>query len=126
MTESSLRYNRDKISREEAGSALMQLIAENLNLAKWNFNLTFKNFVTAGNLELIYDSEWCRIRFKYSRERPNLSQYDELYVYYGRLHAPNSDYFMVWQEQRCWCWHDILDSLRFLDGLSPADAVQQE
>ena len=32
---------------------------------------------------------------------------------------------MIWNGQTCRCWHNILDPLRFLDGLSPSEAYNQ-
>ena len=32
---------------------------------------------------------------------------------------------MMWQEQNCRCWHNFLDPLRFLDGLTPHEAMKQ-
>ena len=32
---------------------------------------------------------------------------------------------MIWKGENCRCWHNVLDPLRFLDGLSSFDAKQQ-
>jgi hypothetical protein len=109
---------------DELGEALLQLIEENLDINKWKFSPTHKDFRNKGKLKIIYDSKWCRINFRFSRQR--LRSLDELSVYYGRLHAPNDEDFMNWKGEKCWCWHDVKTVLRFLDGLSPIEAKQQE
>ena len=121
-----LKDNRNSLTAQEAGIALAQMVEENLDMKAWKFVPSVKKFLTPGNLEIIYDSEWCRTKFIYSREQPNLPLYDELRVYYGRKHAPDNGDFIDWQGELCWCWHDIFDTLWFLDGISPLDAVLYE
>ena len=74
-----------------------------------------------GSPVIVYDSEWCRVRFSVQRERHN----DSLWVYYGRLHASNDDWVMNWKGEDCNCWHWDVHQLilKFLDGNSPAEAV---
>jgi hypothetical protein len=117
---------RDNISIENAGNALIEMLNQHLELNRWSFLPTYKRFKSVGNLGIIYDSEWCRIKFLYSRDRPDSPRYDELKIYYGRLHAPNEDSYVLWEGLKCWCWHDILNFIRFLDGLSPKEAVEEE
>lgn len=108
---------------EEVSNALIELIEANLDVKRFNFYLSFTKFANLTNIEVIYDSEWCRISFMFSREI--FPERDELTIQYGRLHAPNEKPFMIWQGEECNCWHRILAPLRFLDGLSPVEAVQQ-
>lgn len=110
---------------KDIGNALIQLIEENLDLKRWAFRMTFTKFIDMSNIKIIYDSEWCRIKFNFSRERLPLPKYDELAIYYGRLHAPNEEPYMEWNGENCHCWHQIWEPLRYLDGLSPSAAVQQ-
>jgi len=109
---------------EEVGNALIRLIEENLAVKGWNFRITFTRFANPSDILIIYDSGWCRVSFMFSRQqKPRL---DELSIDYGRLHAPNEEPFMMWEGQQCHCWHNIHYLLRFLDGFSPADAVEHE
>jgi len=110
-------------SAKEIEVALIQLIEENLEIQRWNFRLTFTKFVKPSNTKLIYDSEWCRVKFTFSRM--HFPEKDKLLIDYGRLHAPDEELFMIWNGEGCRCWHNILDPLRFLDGLTPAEAYQQ-
>ena len=57
------RYERG----EEVGKAFLRLIQENLEIERWNFRLTFTKFLEPRNIKVIYDSEWCRIKFMFSR-----------------------------------------------------------
>ena len=119
-------YPRDSNKPERAdavGEALRQLIEENLETERWGFRLTFTKFARITNIKIIYDSEWCRVKFKFSRV--HFPGKDEILIDYGRLHAPEEDSFMIWNGEGCRCWHNVLDPLRFLDGLTPAQAYQQ-
>jgi hypothetical protein len=118
--------NKDKKYIEntnELGRALVALIEENLNPKGWGFTQSFINFAKSSGQVVIYDSIWCRIRFSFSRQRS--PEYDELSIYYGRLHALNEEPYMEWKGKKCRCWHELWEPLRYLDGLSPSDAVQQ-
>lgn len=108
---------------EEVKDALIRLIEENLEIKRWNFRLTFTRFIKPKGIKLIYDSEWCRVKFMFSRM--HYPETDKLLVDYGRLHAPDEELFMTWNGEGCRCWHSILDPLRFLDELTPADAFRQ-
>jgi len=108
---------------DDIGNALVELIEENLEIERWNFHLTFTKFVNPRNIKIIYDSEWCRIKFMFSRM--HYPETDEILIEYGRLHAPDEELFMNWNGGECRCWHNILNPLRFLDGLSPAEAYVQ-
>jgi hypothetical protein len=103
-------------SAEEVGKAVLKLIEKNLEIKRWNFELTFTKFIKPSNIKIIYDSEWCRVKFMFSRM--HYPETDKLLIDYGRLHAPNEEPFMVWNDERCRCWHNILDPLRFLDSKS--------
>jgi hypothetical protein len=119
-------YPRDanKIERgEEVGNAFLRLIEENLEIKRWNFRLTFTKFLEPRNIKVIYDSEWCRIKFMFSRM--HYPETDEILIEYGRLHAPNEKSLILWEGDMCRCWHNILDPLRFLDGLTPKEAYEQ-
>jgi hypothetical protein len=118
-----LKENRDINNGDKLGAALVQMIEGNLDMKLWGFHLTFTDFIKAGNLVAIYDSQWCRISFMFVRQRT--PQDDELTIEYGRLHALNDEPYMEWQGEKCHCWHNIIDPLRFLDGLLPSEAVQQ-
>ena len=108
---------------EDVGNALLRLIEENLEIERWGFQVTFKRFIEPQHIKVIYDSEWCRIKINFARR--HYPETDEILVEYGRLHAPEGDLFMVWKGEGCRCWHNILDPLRFLDGLTPEEARQQ-
>jgi hypothetical protein len=105
------------------GQALLDIIGENLDLKRWNFRLGFTDFVTTSNLVVIYDTGYCRLSFMLSLQQT--PRYDELVISYGRSHARNDEPYMDWHGEKCRCWHYVFDPLRFLDGLSPSEAVHQ-
>ena len=108
---------------EDVGNALRKLIEENLDIERWNFHVSFTKFIKPRNIKVIYDSEWCRIKFMFSRM--HFPETDKIMIEYGRLHAPDEESFITWMGEACRCWHTILDPLRFLDGLTPAEACEQ-
>jgi hypothetical protein len=121
---SALYNNKNKItSGHDLGNALMKLIEDNLDLDRWKFRLSYKNFLKSSSSIAIYDSELCRLSFMFSRGR--LPEYDELSIEYGRLHASNENPFIELNGADCRCWHHTAGLLRFLDGLSPSEAVHQ-
>ena len=81
-----------------------KLLNENLDFERWGFRQSYilpKKFPL-----IIYDSQWCRVKFSFDHG----DRYDDrahLSVYYGRLHAPSDDSFMVWNDEKCWCWHRV-------------------
>ena len=40
-------------------------------------------------------------------------------INYGRLHAVFDDLYLLWNGEKCHCWHSVAYVLHFLDGLSP-------
>ncbi len=113
-------------------------LAENLlPLQKWGFVQSAQfggmpyelpTFLDDGSFHLtrnpvvIYDSKWCRIKLTISNEEHG----DELYFYYGRLHAPNNEWRIMRQGEKCSCWYSFYHynlALKFLDGLSPKQTI---
>jgi ribosomal protein S27E len=73
---------------------------------------------------VIYNSEKCRVMFQI--EDSGIGRNDGSFIYYGRSHAPNDMPIMKWNNENCYCWHNILDiPLSFLDGLSPSAAANR-
>ena len=89
-----------------------------LSLDRWKF----KESVRLREIKfpkIIYDSEWCRVNFSWGGMEM-FSGYT-INIFYGRLHAPSDDKYMIWNGEKCYCWHDISTALNFLDGRSPKD-----
>lgn len=103
----------------------IKLLSENIDLSKWGFRQSYilpKKYPT-----IIYDSEWCRVKFSFDARGDFIhDNMLDLYVSYGRLHALYDKDFMVWNGEKCWCWHGIDYALNFLDGLSPEEAIKVE
>ncbi len=119
-----LHKDHDKTeSPENLGNAIAGMIEKLMGMKGWGFHKSYIDFTKWGSQKVIYDSEWCRINFIFSRER--LPEYDELSIHYGRLHAHNENPYMDWDGQQCRCWHKYTGALRFLDGLSPSEAMEQ-
>ncbi|MBK9923875.1 MAG: hypothetical protein IPP66_01160 [Anaerolineales bacterium] len=100
---------------------LTDLIEQFLPVQEWGFTENVR--VEAKEPFVIYNSEWCRIRFFLERDR-----YEEyLHISYGRLHAQNSSRIMKWNGKDCRCWFDYRDLpliFSFLDDLSPHEAYR--
>jgi len=101
------------------GEVFRKVLEDNLDFARWGFHIghaasRMRGYVSA----LIYDSDRCRFLFNLSNIG-RVPQEDELYVRYGRLHAPNDEGEMTWRGEKCRCWHTpILEVLPFLEGWS--------
>ena len=102
---------------------LTRLLESILDFKRWGFRQSYA-FISPKSLPyVIYSSEWCRVRFSLNGG----DQYhgNELAVRYGRLHAPDNEAVLIWNGEKCRCWHLVYDALDFLDGLSPQEAVDQ-
>jgi hypothetical protein len=88
------------------------------------FELVDPNLVPTEPLTISYQSGQCKMKISCRRDKP----YDdiELSILYGRLHAPFDRDFIEWNGEKCHCWHGVSASplMPFLDGLSPAAAVE--
>lgn len=89
------------------------------NLGTWGFK---ENFRSVKNNILIYDSQWCRIKFVWGGW--DYLEGNSISIYYGRLHAPNEEVKMIWHGEECHTWHRFEHALHFLDGRSPIDAAK--
>lgn len=70
---------------------------------------------------LIYDSERCRIKLIWVGWEYGSG--NTMHIVYGRLHALNDDTTMLWDREKCYCWHDLDYILHFLDGRTPVEAA---
>ena len=87
----------------------------------WGFD---KNIRLPNKLTVIYDSEFCRVKFAL---RP--SDYGPVYatyIFYGRLHAPDDQQYMQWNNENCLCWHSNITGLTlpFIEGISPQQLAE--
>jgi hypothetical protein len=101
-------------------------ITEMTRIADKFMNLTRRGFKVSYRSEkpgkLIYDSEWCRISLIWG----GWDQFggNSMHIFYGRLHAPDEQFTMIWQGEECNCWHELDYVLHFLDGRTPAEAAK--
>jgi hypothetical protein len=98
---------------------VISLVEKSLPLSNWGFVESAKTELT-----VIYNSQWCRVKFVIDRDRTS----DSLHVFYGRLNAIDNVETMEWNGEKCRCWHgypDIKVVIEFLNGTSPQDAYQR-
>ena len=109
------------------GEMFRAFLESNLDLASWGFRLSHAANANRGaGATLIYDSDRCRVRFAL-RDYERYPEQDELYVEYGRLHAPNDDWAMIWRGEKCRCWHSpLLELLAFLEGYSVQEVFRHK
>ena len=124
MNEDRVKNKSTQKSQDEQVQKLFELVESTLNLKHWGFQKTFVDDSVTLSLGIIYDSEWCRVKFVSSGIDTNRGD-DNISIYYGRLHAANESTIMHWNGKLCYCWHRINEALNFLDGLTPEDAVNQ-
>jgi hypothetical protein len=102
---------------------LIPLIEKCLVLKRWGFALSYQ-YKAPGNLAgVIYNSEKFRISIRTDQSE---RYYKSVSFSYGRLHATNDFNNMVWNGEKCRCWHNIVYALPFLDGLSPEEAIYRK
>jgi hypothetical protein len=103
---------------------LIEIFESCLDFKHWGFELTHTGVFPQYLPYIIYRSKQCKIRFRWEQDRP----YEEslIYVHYGRSHAPIDQNFMVWNEEKFYCWHRVETVINFLDGLSPSDINNRE
>jgi len=114
-------------SRKQEYEEFLGLINQNVNLEPWGFVQTYSHVVVDTFPFIIYDSQWCRVKFKYDAVDYGGVSHNlrEASVWYGRLHATN-DGGDTWgpNGKRTSCWHALrYYVLNFLDGLSPQEVA---
>ena len=120
------QYLETKLSGNNLPETKLQechkILAGYFNFEDWGFH---QSFIQPERYPIfVYDSEWCRIKFAFDSSGDQHDRSTHLNVYYGRLHAPGGDSFMLWNGEKCWCWHRVDYALNFLDGLSPEAAIK--
>lgn len=107
-------------SDEELLQTYIDYVESNLAPQEWGFR---RNALLPKKLTVIYDSEYCRVKFVLRG-----SDYGPLYassIYYGRLHAPDDEVYMNWRGESCRCWHRdseiMMLTLPFLEEMSPEE-----
>jgi len=116
--------NEKQISKKL--SPFLALLEQHLDFKKWGFEMSYIS--PADEPVIIFDSQWCRVKFQLEKEIDRHETTEILSVSYGRLHAPNIGYLMDWSGEDHWCWHGrprIMDLLHFLDGKSPEYLVEK-
>ena len=97
---------------------IVDLVGKNLSPEMWGFN---KNILYPNNDQrgtVIYDSDFCRIKFVL--ESSDYFPEHDTKIFYGRLHAPDNEQTMTWNDKFCRCWHQNTRlTLAFLEGVSP-------
>lgn len=105
---------------------LINLLESIMDFERWGFNQSYIHISHKIFPELIYDSEWCRVKFSFEHSGERYPYPDtRLKVRYSRLHAPDDDFFMTINGQKYWCWHGTDLILRFLDNMTPTEAAQE-
>jgi hypothetical protein len=110
---------------EDPNEYMSVLIKKLLPMDKWGFKESAQ--LVTDSPKIIYNSQWCRIKFLWD----NWEMYtgNSISIYYGRLHAPNDEARLIWNEEECRCWHGKMGSshvLDFLDKLTPQDAINKK
>jgi len=108
-------------SNEELLHKFIEYVEINTSPENWGFH---KNVRLPSQLTVIYDSEFCRVKFKLS-----YSDHGPLYatsIFYGRRHAPDTQQHMTWHKENCLCWHSNMLGLTlpFLEGVPPRQLAE--
>lgn len=102
----------------------LSILAKHLNFADWGFQ---QSYIEPGKYPtIIYDSEWCRVKFSFEGSGDQHDHGTYLNISYGRLHAPSQASSMLVNKEEHWCWQADNLFLNFLDGLSPEESIKQK
>lgn len=74
--------------------------------------------------QIIYDSEWCRVKVSFRSYGEMHDQSDVLSILYGRLHAADKEHTILWNGELHHCWHNVSLALCFLDDMPPEDTAK--
>ena len=74
--------------------------------------------------QIIYDSEWCRVKVSFRSYGEMHDQSDVLSILYGRSHAADKENTILWNGELHHCWHPVSLALCFLDNMSPEDTAK--
>ena len=98
---------------------MTRIARSTLDLDAWGFQESFRASKPG---KLIYESEWCRLSLIWGGW--DYSGGNSIHIRYGRLHAPNEETTMIWNGEKCRCWHDFDLALHFLNGRTAVDAAR--
>lgn len=103
-------------------------LADNyLELKKWGFITEEQATVHNGEYPqplVIYKSKNCKIKIAFNEWYPPHQKNEfTLDVFYGRVIAAKEN-VMLFENEECHCWHNIVKIMHFLDGRSPEYAAQ--
>jgi len=79
--------NYQNILRAEFPS-LIQMFESTIDFKRWGFRRTFVGVVVQLPPSVIYDSEWCKVRFMWQASDRRDGDGPKITILYGRLHAP--------------------------------------
>jgi hypothetical protein len=114
-------YMDSNAENESRCKGMIELAEQFLPLNSWAFHQSDRIISTYP--VVVYDSEWCRVQLVWGGW--DLYAGYTMSIYYGRLHAPSDKAVIMWKGEECYCWHRVNEALRFLDGLSPQEAVDE-
>lgn len=121
----SLNRILDRIKHRYA--ECIQVVQQFIDFEKWGFQQTRIWSVYEYSDErpqIIYDSEYCRVKVSFRSYGEMHDQSDVLSILYGRSHAADKEDSILWKGEPHHCWHDVSLALCFLDGMSPEDAAK--
>ena len=111
-------YFEDVIKNEFP--SILQLVKRNMDFELFGFRQTFLGVFNNFPPGAILDSELCRVRLLWHPSDPRDGDYKKKITFlYGRLHAPDDENVIMWEGEKCYCWHNIDLAVNFLDGISP-------
>ena len=113
-------------SNKNQSQELVVFLESIMDFKRWGFRQSYTLISHEIFPEIIYDSEWCRVKFSFEHSGEKYPYPDtRLKVRYGRLHASDNNFFLTVNGEKCWCWHGTDLTLRFLDGMSSKKAADE-
>jgi hypothetical protein len=98
---------------------IVKVLENCLDFKRWGFKRTHMGLFPQYLPLIVYESAQCKLKIVWEQDRPY--EQPAILILYGRTHALLDQDTMMWNGEKCYCWHMIHTVIDFLDGLSPAD-----
>ncbi len=102
--------------------ALINSVTQYLDFKKWGFSYKIYHAKITQPPRIIFQSALCKIKVHTFRDIRESTP--EVIFSYGRLHAPHDEGAMIWNNEKCRCWHSVNNALNFLDGTTPQEVSE--
>ncbi len=116
----SITFNR--ADEENHFPALINAVSQYLDFKKWGFSYKIYHATNKQPPRIIFQSTLCKIKVHTFRDIRESTP--EVIFSYGRTHAPHDKGSIIWNNEKCRCWHSVNNALNFLDCTTPQEVSE--